>query len=65
MNSEIPNQYITGDVAKALDKKAQIEQQASEDNEKVIISDEESIRRQKEASQIFNNAIEQQYGPQN
>jgi len=59
MNSEIPNQYITGDVAKALDKKTKIEQQASKDNEKGIISDAESIRRQKEASQIFNNAIEQ------
>ena len=47
MNSEIPNQYITGDVAKALDKKTKIEQQASKDNEKGIISDAESIRRQK------------------
>lgn len=63
-NSEVPEQYIKGDVANALDKKAAIEHQAIEDNEKGLISDEESQRRQEEAGNQFNQAIENQYGPQ-
>ena len=63
-NSEIPEQYITGDVADALNQKTQIEQKAIEDNEKGLISDEENIKIQEQAGQQFNQAIENQYGPQ-
>ena len=63
-NTEIDDQYIHGEVANALDRKTEIERQANEDYENGKISESEMMNRQQQASQILNQAVENQYGPQ-
>uniref|UniRef100_UPI0015D78204 hypothetical protein n=2 Tax=Staphylococcus TaxID=1279 RepID=UPI0015D78204 len=63
-NTEIDDQYIHGEVSNALDRKTEIERQANEDYENGKISESEMMNRQQQASQILNQAVENQYGPQ-
>ena len=63
-NTEIDDQYIHGEVAEALQRKTEIERQASEDYENGLISEDEAMERDEQASEILNQAVENQYGPQ-
>ena len=63
-NTEIDDQYIHGEVAEALQRKTEIERQASEDYENGLISEDEAMERDEQASEILNQAVENQYGSQ-
>ena len=63
-NTKIDDQYIHGEVAEALQRKTEIERQASEDYENGLISEDEAMERDEQASEILNQAVENQYGSQ-